>query len=68
MALPPPRPQLAANLIVRAADGRVSLTTLLRHDRRLGRVVWPPLSAIHRRLAPGLLRGAAARMTRGGVR
>ncbi|MEV3985730.1 DUF2867 domain-containing protein [Nonomuraea sp. NPDC049758] len=59
---------LTANLVVRAADGRVSLTTLLRYDRGLGRVVWPPLSAIHRRLAPGLLRGAAARMTRGGVR
>ncbi|MEU1392269.1 MULTISPECIES: DUF2867 domain-containing protein [unclassified Nonomuraea] len=59
---------LTANLVVRAADGRVSLTTLLRHDRRLGRVVWPPLSAIHRRLAPEVLRDAAARMTRGGVR
>ncbi|MFI7423172.1 DUF2867 domain-containing protein [Nonomuraea sp. NPDC049684] len=59
---------LTANLVVRVADGRVSLTTLLRYDRGLGRVVWPPLSAIHRRLAPGLLRDAAARMARGGAR
>ncbi|MFF4196787.1 DUF2867 domain-containing protein [Nonomuraea sp. NPDC001831] len=59
---------LTADLVVRAADGRVSLTTLLRYDRGLGRVVWPPLSAIHRRLAPRVLRGAAARLTRGGAR
>jgi hypothetical protein len=28
---------------------------------RLGRSMWPPLSAIHRRVVPGLLRDAAAR-------
>jgi hypothetical protein len=40
----------------------VSLATLLRYDRSLGRGVWPPLSAIHRRVVPGLLRDAAARV------
>ncbi|RSM98243.1 DUF2867 domain-containing protein [Nonomuraea sp. WAC 01424] len=59
---------LTGNLVVRAAEGRVSLTTLLRHDRRVGHVAWPPLSAIHRRLVPGVLRGAVARMARDGVR
>ena len=53
---------LTANLIVRTADGRVSLTTVGRYDRRLGRRVWPPLSAVHRRLVPEVLRGAAARI------
>ncbi len=53
---------LTANLVVRATDGRVSLTTFLHYDRGLGRLVWPPLSAIHRRLIPGVLRGAAARI------
>ena len=53
---------LAANLLVRTADGRISLWTFLRYDRPLGRVVWPPLSAIHRRLVPRVLRGAAARV------
>ena len=53
---------LAANLLVHTADGRVSLWTFLRYDRALGRVVWPPLSAIHRRLVPRVLRGAAARV------
>jgi len=52
---------LSANLIVRAGDGQVSLLTLLHYDRPVGRVVWPPLSAVHRRLVPGVLRGAAAR-------
>lgn len=52
---------LTGNLLVQTADGRVSLATLLRYDRCLGRAWWPPLSVIHRRLVPGVLRGAAAR-------
>ena len=53
---------LTANLLVRAADGRVSLATFLRYDRCLGRGIWPPLSAIHRHMVPGLLRNTAARI------
>jgi hypothetical protein len=53
---------LTANLLVQTADGRVSLGTFLHYDRRLGHGVWPPLSVIHRRLVPGLLRNAAARI------
>jgi hypothetical protein len=53
---------LTANLIVRTADGRVSLTTVLRYERLVGRLVWPRLSAVHRRLIPGVLRGAAGRL------
>ncbi|MBB6350086.1 hypothetical protein FHU36_006658 [Nonomuraea muscovyensis] len=53
---------LTGNLLVEATDGRVSLGTFVRYDRRLGRSVWHPLSAVHRRLAPGLLRDAAAKM------
>jgi hypothetical protein len=53
---------LTANLLVQTADGRVSLGTFLHYHRRLGRGVWLPLSAIHRRLIPGLLRDAAARL------
>ena len=54
---------LTGNLLVQAADGRVSLATFLRYDRPLGRLVWPRLAAIHRHLVPGLLAGAAARVT-----
>jgi hypothetical protein len=53
---------LTGNLLVQTADGQVSLGTFLHYDRRLGHGVWPPLSAIHRRLVPGLLRDAAARI------
>jgi len=52
---------LTGNLLVQTADGRVSLATFLRYDRCLGRGVWPPLSAVHRRLVPGVLRDAAPR-------
>lgn len=53
---------LAGNLVVQSAGGRVALGTFLRYDRWLAHVVWPPLSAIHRRVVPGLLRDAAARV------
>ena len=51
---------LAGNLVVHAANGRVSLGTFLRYDRAMARAVWTPLSAVHRRVAPGLLRDAEA--------
>ncbi|GAA1461618.1 hypothetical protein NE857_15220 [Nocardiopsis exhalans] len=53
---------LNGNLVVRVAATGVSLGTFLHYRRPLGRVVWTPLSALHRRLAPGLLRDAAARV------
>lgn len=53
---------LSANLLVRTTEGEVSLTTFLRYDRRLARWLWPPLSAVHRYLVPGVLRAAAARV------
>jgi len=52
---------LSANLVVRTGGGRVSLVTFLHYARLAGRVVWPPLSAVHRLLVPGVLRAAAAR-------
>lgn len=59
---------LAGNFLVQTADGRVSLGTFLHYQRRLGHRVWLPLSAIHRRLIPGLLRRAAARLATGSPR
>lgn len=53
---------LTGNLVVRTGDGQVSLTTLVHYERGLGRAWWPPLSAIHRRLTPGVLRDAAAEL------
>jgi hypothetical protein len=53
---------LSCNLLVQATGERVSLATFLRYDRWVGHVVWPPLSAIHRGLVPGVLRAAAPRI------
>jgi hypothetical protein len=53
---------LTGNLVVHATDGQVSLGTFLRYDRALARVIWPPASAVHRRLSPGLLRDAAVKL------
>ena len=50
---------LTAHLVVRLDDGRVMVGTFVRYDRPPAGLVWPPLSAIHRRAMPGLLRSAA---------
>ena len=57
-------PAMTANLVVRTGGGAVSLTTRLRYDRPPARLIWPPLSAVHRFLVPRVLRAAAARMSR----
>jgi hypothetical protein len=40
----------------------VSLTTLLSYRRFPASVVWPPLSAVHRGLVPGVLERAERRV------
>lgn len=57
-------PAMTANLVVGAGGGEVSLTTRLRYDHVPARLIWPPLSAVHRWLVPRVLRDAAARMSR----
>ncbi|WP_250004124.1 hypothetical protein [Actinoplanes sp. M2I2] len=57
-------PAMTANLVVRAADGEVSLSTYIRYDRPSARLLWTPLSAVHRRLAPRALRNGVARLSR----
>jgi len=52
---------MSANLVVRAADGQLSLTTLVRYDRLVARIWWPPLSAVHRWLVPRVLRDTVHR-------
>lgn len=53
-------PLLAGELIVRSPRGQVSLSTFLHYRSGFGRTIWTPLSAVHRRLTPGLLRDAEA--------
>ena len=59
---------LAANLLVETGPGRVSLVTFVHYRRHPAGAVWPPCSAVHRRLVPRVLRDAEARIRRGGVR
>ena len=53
---------LSATMLVQTGGGAVAWTTCLRFDRPLGRAVWGPASAVHRRLVPGVLRAAASRL------
>ena len=52
---------MAANLVVRTSPD-VALTTTIHYKRAIGRLIWTPCSAVHRRLAPGVLRRAEARI------
>ncbi|WP_010524845.1 hypothetical protein [Nesterenkonia sp. F] len=49
---------LHCHLIVRARRDQVSLTTAMQYTGRRAALIWRPLSIVHRRLAPGLLRDA----------
>jgi hypothetical protein len=54
---------LTANLVVGTTGAEVSLVTFVHYARLPGRALWPPLSAVHRFLVPGVLRAAGARMS-----
>jgi hypothetical protein len=47
---------MTAQLVLEVADGHLSVATFIRYDRPMAALVWPPLSAGHRFLMPGLLR------------
>ncbi|WP_336028861.1 DUF2867 domain-containing protein [Geodermatophilus sp. FMUSA9-8] len=55
---------LSAEMVVRTAGRRVTWTTSLRYDRPWGRLLWPPLSAVHRRLVPRVLAAAERELAR----
>jgi len=48
---------MTAHLVLEADDGHLSVATFIRYDQPIAALVWPPLSAGHRMLMPGLLRG-----------
>ena len=55
-------PHMTANIVFRVEPDRVWFATFLRYHNLLGRLVWTPVSAVHRRVAPDFLRGAARRV------
>jgi hypothetical protein len=46
---------LTAHLVIRLEDGHLSAGTFIRYDHPIAPLVWVPVSAVHRRLMPGLL-------------
>ncbi|MGY1725339.1 hypothetical protein ACI79J_00055 [Geodermatophilus sp. SYSU D01062] len=53
---------LRANMVVQATGRRVTWTTCLSYERLQGRLLWPSLSAVHRRLVPRVLAAAGQRL------
>jgi hypothetical protein len=49
---------MTANAVVKVDDGRVSAALFVRYDLPIAAVIWPPVSVMHRRAMPTLLRQA----------
>ena len=49
---------MTAQAVVHVDDGRVSLALFLRYDRAIAALIWPPVSVVHRRGVPVILRQA----------
>ena len=53
---------MTANMLFTVDEEEVSFATFVRYDRAIGPFIWGPISKIHRRLAPDVLRGAVKRL------
>lgn len=51
--------RLVGQIVVRAAEGELSVATFMLYVNRLGAVTWTAWSAVHRKAMPKLLRDAA---------
>jgi hypothetical protein len=49
---------MTANAVVKVDDGQLSCALFVRYDRSIAAVLWPPVSVMHRRAMPRLLRQA----------
>jgi hypothetical protein len=49
---------MTAHCVFHVDDRRVAFATFVRYDRRIGGLVWRPVSAVHRKAAVGVLRRA----------
>ena len=56
---------MTAFCVFEVDDGRASFATFIRYDRWFGRLVWTPVSAVHRQLALDVLRAGVKRLERG---
>ena len=55
---------MTGNIVFHVDDEHVTFATMIRYDRRIAEIVWTPVSAIHRELAPKVLRHAVRRIDR----
>jgi hypothetical protein len=49
---------MTAQAVIHADDGQVSLALFIRYDQPIAAVIWPPVSVMHRRAVPVMLRQA----------
>jgi hypothetical protein len=49
---------LTGHVVIHVDQGRISLASFIRYERRLAAFVWPPVSLIHRQVALALVRSA----------
>jgi hypothetical protein len=49
---------LTGHVVMHIDEGRISFASFVRYDRPLARIVWPPVSLIHRQVALSLVRSA----------
>jgi hypothetical protein len=49
---------MTAHAVVHVDDGRVSVALFLRYERAIAALIWPPVSVMHRRAVPVMLRQA----------
>jgi hypothetical protein len=49
---------LTGHVVMHVDEGQLSFASFIRYDRRLGALVWPPVSLIHRQVALALVRSA----------
>jgi hypothetical protein len=57
---------MTANVVFRVREGRVLFGTFVRYDRAAGRLLWTPVSVVHRAAAPGFLAAGVSRVRRRG--
>jgi hypothetical protein len=49
---------MTGHVVMHIDEGRLSFASFIRYDRWLARLVWPPVSLIHRQVALALVRSA----------
>ena len=49
---------MTAHAVVKVDDGQVSVALFVRYDQPVAAVIWPPVSVMHRRAVPVMLRQA----------